>query len=173
MSGRPVAEEIAVGGIDVRLIDGDPVAGQIAETVGTKLGKGQEIIEIFTFGERAHALEPHGIGKMMDGQQRADAELAQVFQLRAVVRDGGLVDLPALGHDPGPLDAETGNGQVQTGHQCAVFTPAVPMVIGDCGIGSVLDLTLMIPVVPAAADLPALDLRRSGTDAEQKSLWEL
>ena len=65
MSGRPVAEEIAVGGIDVRLIDGDPVADQIAETVGTKLSKGQKIIEIFSLCKPAQTLEPPGIGKMM------------------------------------------------------------------------------------------------------------
>ena len=34
MAGRPVAEEIAVCGVDVRLVDGDPVADQIAEAVG-------------------------------------------------------------------------------------------------------------------------------------------
>ena len=173
MSGRPVAEEIAVGGIDVRLIDGDPVADQIAETVGTKLSKGQKIIEIFSLCKPAQTLEPHGIGKMMDGQQRADAQLVHVLQLCAVVRDRRFIDLAAGRHDARPFYAYAGDRQMQPGHQCAVFMPAVPMVIGDCRIGSVLDLTLMIPVVPAAADLPALDLRRSGTDTEQKSLWEL
>ena len=173
VSRGPVAEEIAVGRIDVRLVDGDPVADEIAEAVGAELGKGEEIVEIFAFGERAHALEPHGVGEMVDRQQRADAELAQVFQLRAVVRDGGFVDLPALAHDPGPLDAETGDGQVQTGHERAVLAPAVPVVVGDGGVGAVLDPALVIPVVPIAADLSALDLRRGGADAKQKALREL
>ena len=110
---------------------------------------------------------------MVDRQQRADAELAQVFQLRAVVRDGGLVDLPALGHDPGPLDAETGDGQVQAGHERAVLAPAVPMVVGHRGVRVVLDPALMVPVIPVASDLAALDLRRGGTDAKQKSFREL
>ena len=114
-----------------------------------------------------------GLEKWSDRQQRADAELAQVFQLRAVMRDGGFVDLPALGHDPGPLDAETGDGQVQTGHERAVLAPAVPVVVGDGGVGAVFDPALVIPVVPIAADLAALDLRRGGADAKQKALREL
>ena len=46
MAGRPVAEEIAVCGVDVRLVDGDPVADQIAEAVGAKLCEGQKIVQI-------------------------------------------------------------------------------------------------------------------------------
>ena len=49
VSRGPVAEEIAVGRIDVRLVDGDPVADEIAEAVGAELGKGEEIVEIFAF----------------------------------------------------------------------------------------------------------------------------
>ena len=87
MAGRPVAEEIAVCGVDVRLVDGDPVADQIAEAVGAELGKRQKIVEIFPLRKRPQTLEPHGVGKMMDGQQRPDAELTHIFELCAVMCD--------------------------------------------------------------------------------------
>mgnify|MGYP002547403745 CR=1 FL=1 len=59
----------------------------IAETVGAELGKRQKIVEIFPLRKRAQTLEPHRVGKMMDGQQRPDAELTHIFELCAVIRD--------------------------------------------------------------------------------------
>ena len=109
----------------------------------------------------------------MDGQQRADAKLPHIFQLRAVMRDRRFIDLAARGHDARPLHAHAGDGQVQAGHERAVLAPAVPVVVGDGGVGAVFDPALVIPVVPIAADLAALDLRRGGTDAKQKSFREL
>ena len=110
---------------------------------------------------------------MMDRQQRPNAELTHIFELRAVMRNGRLVDLAAGRHDTRPLHAQSGDRQVQTRHQRAVLAPAVPVVVGHRRVGAVLDPALMVPVVPAAADLAALDLRRSGAGAEQKNLGEL
>lgn len=110
---------------------------------------------------------------MMDGQQRADAKLPHIFQLRAVMRDRRLVDFAARRHDARPFHAHTGDGQMQPRHQRAVFTPAVPVVVGHRGVRVVLDPALMVPVIPVASDLAALDLRRGGTDAKQKSFREL
>ena len=109
----------------------------------------------------------------MDGQQRTNAELTQIFKLGAVMRDGRFVHLAAGGHDTRPLYAQPGDRQMQARHQRAVLAPAVPVVVGHRRVGAILDPALMVPVVPAAADLAALDLRRSGADAEQKSLREL
>ena len=106
----------------------------------------------------------------MDGQQRADAKLPHIFQLRAVMRDRRLVDFAARRHDARPLHAHAGDGQVQPRHQRAVLAPAVPMVVGHRGVRVVLDPALMVPVIPVASDLAALDLRRGGTDAKQKIL---
>ena len=68
----------------------------------------------------------------MDGQQRADAKLPHIFQLRAVMRDRRFIDLAARGHDARPLHAHAGDRQVQKKQIAMMADEKSPVRISHC-----------------------------------------
>ena len=158
-SRRPRAEAVTVRGINIRLVNRDPVVHEVSEAVGAHTDEVQKILQIFPLFKRALFLEPHGVGKMVQRHKRTDAEVAQIAQLLTVMPHGLHRDLAAFWHEARPLQSEAADVQPHRGHQVTVLAPAIPMVVCNRRVGAVLDVPLMIPIVPVAADLAALDLR--------------
>ena len=107
LSGRgPHAEEVGVHRVDIGLVDGDVVAAQVAEALCHQGHQLQIVVQVLTLGETALVLKPHGVGEVVDGQQRTDAALAQRRQLLPIARNSGFIHLSLSGHQTGPLHAE-------------------------------------------------------------------
>ena len=95
------------------------------------------------------------------------AALAEEFELFNVMLHGALVENPALGLYPAPLQAEPAALQAHTGHELRVLLPALPVHGGYRGVRAILYISTPVPVVPVVVFVPALDLRRRAGRAQQ------
>ena len=119
-----------------------------------------------------HALEPERVGKVVERQQRTDAELLQEQQLVSIMRKRRLVKNARLGLEPRPFDAQPVVADAHVVHELRVFFIALVMHVRDGRIRSVPDMALPKPVVPAVVFVAALDLSRSRSDAQLKVVRE-
>ena len=102
-AGRPDPEVVGVGGVDVGLVDGDPLVHQVAERGDHPLRVLLEGLGALGVQEAAGVLEPDRVVEMVQGDQRLDPGVDQPAELAAIVVDRGHVELAAAGFHPGPL----------------------------------------------------------------------
>ena len=74
---RPQPEQVAVGGVDVRLIDRDPLIDLVAQRGDHPADEAQEAVRGVRAEPAAGVHEPAGKIEVVQGHQRADAGLAQ------------------------------------------------------------------------------------------------
>ena len=81
--GREAAPVVTVHRVNVRLVDRDVFTHEVAQIFDDVIHEPQKNSHGVRAQEGARALEPQGIGEMMNGQQRPDAAVPQQQQLFA------------------------------------------------------------------------------------------
>ena len=158
-----------------RLVDRDPVLGEVAERVGHERRVLAEAVRRLAGGPAALVLERLRQVPVVERHVRLDAAGAAALEQRAVERDALGVELAAAGRlQARPRERQPVGRDAELGHEVEVVRPAVVVVDGDVAGLAVEDPAGLaherVPDARAAAALGdgALDLVGGGGDAPRE-----
>lgn len=167
---RARAEHVRLGGVHVRLVDGDPLVDEVVERPHGRLRIAQESRRRFIGGEAAAPSEPERIDEVMERHQRTNPLVPQVGNLLTVAIQHRMVELPRPRFDTRPLHADASDGQTQRRHELVVLPPPVPVVGGAQRGRTIGDVAgLAGPIEPVVVLVTALDLPGGRRRADQQT----
>ena len=147
---REVAQHVARGRVDIRLVEGDPLRAHVAEDVHGAAREAQEERHRVRVGEPAQVLEPDRVVEVMQRHHRLDPALAQGDHHLAVSGERSVVEAPDLGLDARPVDRHPQRGQAQVPREVEVPFRVLPPVASDPAAVAGLDVAEGLPARPGA-----------------------
>src|SRR2546423_1209790 len=87
-TGRCVANFVALDGVDVGFVDGDPEVAEVVEGRDSMLDVAHEETDVGGIGETVAVGEPEGYGEVVEGDDGADVAPTQIGEYGPVAVDG-------------------------------------------------------------------------------------
>src|SRR6185295_9305440 len=103
-AGRPEAQQIALRGVDDRLVDRTPELAQIAQRTDRMLDKTSEALWRGRVQPAALGLQPARVSEVVQRDHRGDPPVAERLEHLAVAPDRGDIEDALARLDPAPLD---------------------------------------------------------------------
>ena len=139
---RKTAPQIAAEGVDIRFVDGDVLADQIAQPPDGVFHHGQVALHRPGAQKASLPFEPHGIGKMVECKQHFDAVLPQQGDLLAHLLQLFFAEFPFPRLQSGPFQPKAVVADAHFSHQAGILLQMAAVVGGNIGIAVILDAAL-------------------------------
>jgi len=167
--GRPLAFEEPLVGDDGRLVDGDPIVGELSELRHHAVRVAREAFGRFWRAPAAGVGDPGRIGEVVQRHERPHAARPERLQDLRVVVDGVGGELAGGRLDPTPLQREAMGVLMQSPEQVEIVDEAAVVIAGRVGPIAVTDMAgNVLPGPPVVAMVAALDLVGGGRGAPEE-----